>query len=1143
MSNFAFLQNEFPELAQAAQGAEQFVYDYPKGAVMCTRQALESLVWWMYQYDKTLIEPYEPSLFNLLDTPEFLKLVPEHVRIKMDVLRRSGNNAAHAKSKIIFDTATAIKTMQELFLVCVWFERTYGSALKDRSNPRLFKVDSIPPSRVSAAAVDAVQLLKQHQEKEAEFAKKHAELKQLQHELNNYATDLQNREQCLINVDLEREKALAQVEATKAANALVIDNTDYREAETRQYRIDLLLHEASWSLGKNAKVEVPVEGMPNQQNEGFVDYVLYGENGKPLAVVEAKRTSASPEFGKQQAKLYADCLEKMTGQRPIIFYTNGHKIHLWDDQVRPPRLVRGFYNQAELQRLIERRHNTVSISSIQPNPAIVERDYQIRAIKALQDTFEKNNRSGLLIMATGTGKTRTAVALVDVLMKANVVQKVLFLADRTSLVNQATNQGFKAHLPQVASVNLVTTKNQNGRVYLSTYQTMMNLINQRNDDGTLKFGVGMFDLIIVDEAHRSVYQKYGEIFKYFDAMLVGLTATPRDEVDFNTYKLFGLHDEVPTDYYPMDEAIAQGYLVPPKAFSVPLKIMREGVKYQELSEQEKEHWEGLDWGDEATPDEVRSSDINKKLLNQETVDLMLKHLMENGIKVEGGDRLGKTIIFAVNQKHAEFIGERFDANYPEYKGKFARVITHSTNYAQTLIDDFSKKDLPEPQIAISVDMLDTGIDVPEILNLVFFKAVRSKVKFIQMIGRGTRLCKDLFYPGKDKEEFYIFDYCGNFEYFEENAEGAKSQMVEPLSQRLFNERLGLLAFINQAGDLNSETQAFAHEIRATLMADVKTLNEKNFLVRGEWEHVEYFKKADSWNKLDDEKIGHLKDHISKLPMVQASEPLQSKLFDLLCYKMQMALLNNDTKGFESLKIRTVEIASQLESKSNIPAVAIHIVLIQELLEEVYWEDITVVMIESIRKKLRALVPLIEKNSSTVVYSLLQDEMGIATPVHLPDFGTGVDIHQYRKKVESFIKANESHLTIAKLKSGMQLTQTDLEELERFVFESEIVEGKERFEACYGEQHSLVKFIRSLIGMDPQAVSSAFSKYLVASNYNITQIRFIKMIIEQLTKNGALEVGQLYEPPFNGVHYKGIDGIFKGGDADEVVSIVKNLSVA
>lgn len=413
-----------------------------------------------------------------------------------------------------------------------------------------------------------------------------------------------------------------------------------------------------------------------------------------------------------------------------------------------------------------------------------------------------------------------------------------------ALVKQA-HGAFKKFLPDSSSVNLVDERNGQGRVYLSTYPTMMGLIDQL-EDGQRLFGVGHFDLVLVDEAHRSVYQKYGAIFQYFDSYVVGLTATPRDEVDRDTYHLFGLETGVPTDAYGMNEAIADGFLVPPKAMSVPLKFVREGIKYSELSSEEKEHWESLNWGDEDPPEEVSAGEINKFLFNEDTVDKMLKHLMENGLKVDGGDRLGKTIIFAVNQKHADFIAERFDHHYPHLKGLFARVITHSVKYAQSLIDDFSKP-ASEPHIAISVDMLDTGIDVPEVLNLVFFKAVRSKVKFLQMIGRGTRLCSNLFGPEQHKTEFAIFDFCQNFEYFNENPAGASSSIAEPLGKRLFKARLDLLSLLRSPTSKNTshstaaltakevtpeyaKTEDLQTSLTEQLHGEVVAMNPDNFIV-------------------------------------------------------------------------------------------------------------------------------------------------------------------------------------------------------------------------------------------------------------------------------------------------------------------------
>ena len=541
-------------------------------------------------------------------------------------------------------------------------------------------------------------------------------------------------------------------EAKKAASAKP-DTHDYSEAETRDYFVDLLLKEAGWSLDQSRDCEFEVTGMPNQEGKGFVDYVLWGDDGKPLGLVEAKRTRRDPRVGQQQAKLYADCLERQFGQRPLIFYSNGYEHWLWDDAGYPPRQVQGFYKKTELELVIQRRASRKSLAAAEINPAIVERFYQTRGIRRIAEAFERDHdRKALLVMATGAGKTRTVIALCDLLMRCNWVKRVLFLADRVALVRQAVN-AFKRHLPDSSPVNLVTEKDAEGRVFVSTYPTMMGLIDETRD-GQRRFGAGHFDLVIIDEAHRSVFQKYRAIFDYFDSLLVGLTATPKDEVDRNTYSLFDLENGVPTDAYSLEEAVRDGFLVPMKAVSVPLKFQREGIKYEELSEEDKDQWDALEWDEDGNvPDRVEAEAVNKWLFNKDTVDKVLAHLMTRGVTVAGGDRLGKTIVFAKNQAHAEFIAERFNANYPHYKGEFARVITFKTEYAQNLIDNFSNKD-KAPHIAISVDMLDTGIDIPEVLNLVFFKLVRSKTKFWQMVGRGTRLCPDLFGPGKDKK-FYL----------------------------------------------------------------------------------------------------------------------------------------------------------------------------------------------------------------------------------------------------------------------------------------------------------------------------------------------------------------------------------------------------
>ena len=599
-----------------------------------------------------------------------------------------------------------------------------------------------------------------------------------------------------VRLEAEIARLQAEVAAAKAANAKAADTHDYDEATTRDTFIDLLLAEAGWHFTRPGHdTEYRVTGMPNGPGEGFVDYVLWGDDGKPLAVVEAKRTKKDARVGQQQAKLYADCLEAMTGQRPVIFCSNGYEHWIWDDARYPPRPIQGFLTKDELELAIRRRTALRSLATTEIDGEIVERYYQARAIRRIAEAFEKDRlRRALLVMATGSGKTRTVIALSDVLMRANWARRILFLADRQALVNQAVG-AFRKFLPQASPVNLLADKTATGRVYVSTYPTMMNLID-KGEDGRRRFGPGYFDLIVIDEAHRSVYRKYGAIFDYFDSLLIGLTATPKDEVDRDTYRLFDLQRGVPTDAYDLDEAVRDGWLVPMKAMSVPLKFPQQGIRYDDLSDDEKEAWDAAEWDEDGSvPAIVEPAAVNKWLFNADTVDKVLEHLMTHGQHVADGDRLGKTIIFAKNQEHARFIVERFDRAYPHHAGAFARVVISSDPYAQSLIDDFCQPD-KAPHIGVSVDMLDTGIDIPEVVNLVFFKVVRSKTKFWQMLGRGTRLCPDLFGPGQHKTFFSVFDFCQNFEFFGQNPATIDGSAADSLSKRLFTARVELICALD-----------------------------------------------------------------------------------------------------------------------------------------------------------------------------------------------------------------------------------------------------------------------------------------------------------------------------------------------------------
>ncbi|MCB1016909.1 MAG: DEAD/DEAH box helicase family protein, partial [Acidimicrobiales bacterium] len=667
---------------------------------------VEQAVKWAFAHDPSLRRPYDDNLSALLHEPTFRDSMDRRVFLQAKELIRLGNRAVHDKAPPT--QRDSVQATSHLFEFCYWFARTYA---QDKPSVGLrFDPRTLPRNHPTPPATAA-----QMRELETRLEEEQLARERAQQELRDQSELLAELEQ------LRKEVARAKADA-----AATPDEHDYSEAETRDYFIDVLLAEAGWALTDERDREFRVTGMPDGK-DGFVDYVLWGDDGLPLAVVEAKRTRRDPQVGQQQAKLYADCLEARFGRRPLIFYTNGYEHWFWDDLRYPPRPVHGFLKRDELELAIQRRASRASLAETDIDGEIVARPYQTRAIRRIAESFERDNtRKALVVMATGAGKTRTVIALSDLLIRANWAKRILFLADRTALVRQATN-AFKAFLPDASPVNLVTERHGEGRVYVSTYPTMLNLVNTPVEaGGERRFGPGHFDLVVIDEAHRSVFQKYRAIFEYFDSLLVGLTATPRDEIDRNTYSLFDLEPGVPTDHYGLDEAVADGYLVPPRAVSIDLKFQREGIRYDDLSDEDKETWESLDWDDEVDepPDEVGAEAINKWLFNADTVDKVLEHLMTRGQKVAGGDRLGKTIVFAKNQRHAEFIAERFDANYPEHRGEFARVITNRTEHAQDLIDKFSIADRA-PHIALSVDMLDTGIDVPEVVNLVFFKVVRS----------------------------------------------------------------------------------------------------------------------------------------------------------------------------------------------------------------------------------------------------------------------------------------------------------------------------------------------------------------------------------------------------------------------------------
>lgn len=1129
-SQFSFLEAEFSAEFETASWAERHALSDPGPAMIYARKCLESGVKWVYRHDRALPQPYEDKLNAYLNEPAFKALADGRVFNVAKKVQRAGNRAVHESKPPT--KLEAVEVVSALFQFCFWLAFTYGRAEKPDPSAKFDPHKLMDVGKAEQASLKERQELEERLEREAE---EHAFARQRLAEATQTAAELETE-----LIELRGQVAAAK----KAAEAIPVEAHDWSEADTRRYKIDALLAEAGWSsLTDGRDIEYEVHGMPSDSGVGHVDYVLWGSDGLPLAVVEAKKTLVDPRVGQQQAKLYADCLETETGQRPIVFYSNGYEHWLWDDTHYPARQVQGFYTADELALLVQRRTTRQPLASLDIKGEIVERHYQQRAIRAIAEHFETDKqRKALVVMATGAGKTRTVIALTDLLMRAGWVKRVLFLADRTALVNQAVN-AFKAHLPDSAPVNLVTEPNEDGRVYVSTYQTMVGKIDEYRNDGARRFGVGHFDLVVIDEAHRSVYRKYRGIFDYFDSLLVGLTATPKDEVDKNTYDLFDLETGVPTDAYSLDEAIKDGFLVPPRGVSVPLKFVREGIRYDDLSEDEKDAWDDLDWGEDddgnpaEPPDEVNAAQLNKWLFNEDTVDRVLQHLMTEGIKVAGGDRLGKTIIFAKNQRHADYIKERFDANYPALDaGNFARVITHQVRYGQSLIDDFSNK-YKAPHIAISVDMLDTGIDVPEVVNLVFFKLVRSKTKFWQMLGRGTRLCENLFGLGDDKAAFNVFDFCQNLEYFSQDIGRAEPTGGKPLSEILFSTRLELLQALNGIEALGDERAEIARTLRET----VASMNENNFLVRPHLELVERFRTSEAWDEVSLEDLAALNERVAKLPDQLDPENEDAKRFDVLVLNAQLSLLQHEP--FERQRKRVIDIASALEDLGTaIPAVAEQMELIIDIQADEWWVDINYPILEDARRRLRRLVQLIERVRKTPLYSDFTDALGEASEIELPGTGASIgspEFAQFRKKTQRFLAENLANEIVARVRNGEKITAADMAELQRVLVASGIGDDA-TFAQASERAGSFGLFVRSLVGLERAAAKRAFAKFLDDKRYSRNQLTFVNLVIDYLTEHGAIEPARVYDSPFTAVAPEGPETIFVESDLDEFFDVVKAL---
>lgn len=1092
MSNFEFLKEkkEYALFASAAIEAEKVYASAPAMCAVGSRKALELAVKWVYSADNTMQMPYKDNLQALIHEPTFRFAVDYNTWGKLPFIIKLGNLAVHTERSV--QASDALASLQGLFEFIQWVDYCYGSDYEERH----FEETKIPTERV---IVDT----KKIKEQESLLGEKEAEIEALRKKIE------QMSEQITAAKDQHQQERTFQPE-------------DISEFKTRKIYIDVDMKQMGWKFtGADADVqeEYPVEGMAGVIGQmGYVDYVLFGKDGLPLAVVEAKRSSKDPNIGRKQAVLYADCLEQKFGRRPMMFTTNGFETYFWDDQSSPQRKVSGIFSKDDLQKLMNRRSERLDLMSIPIDDKITDRYYQKEAIRAVCEQIGLGFRKHLLVMATGTGKTRTASSLTDVLSRGRHVTNILFLADRTALVKQAKDD-FKNYLPDMSLCNLCSNKDdRSARIVFSTYPTMLNAIDDtKTKDGQRLFTPAHFDLIIIDESHRSIFKKYRAIFEYFDAIMVGLTATPKTDVDRNTYDFFEMEHGVPTYAYDYETAVYQDHvLVPYYNYEVKTKFLEEGITYDDLSDEDKERYEEDFIEDGLMPDFIPSAQLNKFVFNEITVDTVLQDLMDRGIRVAGGDRLGKTIIFAQNKRHAEFILERFNKLYPQYHGTFAQRIICDDTYAQTIIDDFKVPD-KEPIIAVSVDMMDTGIDVPQCVNLVFFKKVRSKAKFWQMIGRGTRLCKGLTCTDQidgeytDKKRFLIFDYCGNFEYFRAHKEGFEGKEPKSLTESIFGKQIRLAVMLQESAYAGDDYQSWRSELVGTCYAQVQELNTDLIAVKLRMQSVEKFKKPGSFNFISEGDKGELLQQIAPIVRLDDTDEF-AKRFDNFMYGLIIASMEM-MPAFKNAQRQLRDIGTLLERKISIPQVKAKLPLIKEINTDAFWEANDILLFEKVRKELRDLIKFLYEGNgegkkpiiTRLVDPIIDQQEG-------EQLDAAYDFEDYRAKVNRYVNEHGNALAIHKLTHNIPLSAGDYQELER-VLTSELG-SKEDYQREFGDT-PFGLLIRKIAKMDHEAAMAAFSQFINDQSLNQKQIAFVHKIINHIEQNGYMEsVTMLTKPPFD-----------------------------
>lgn len=1100
--NFDFLKRDdgyYDLFADACIEAEKIYATSPAMCAVGCRKALELSVRWVYAADNTIQMPYKDNLSSLLHEETFRRCVDQSVWRRTLAVNRLGNVSVHTER--VVRPQDAVLSLRALFDFIDWIDYCYGPDYERRT----FDERKIPPAGIPLTR-EQIQAIKA---RESLLVQRDKEIEELQEQLSAMSEELTAARQ-----SHEEERTFVPDEAC--------------EFETRKLYIDCDLRLAGWDLERDLVEERKVHGMPvepgNNTGTGFIDYLLLGKDAKPLAIVEAKRTMYSPEKGLQQARLYARCLRAEFGYEPPIFLTNGFETFFVDDEAAPMRRVSGIFSRGELATILGRRGKQPSLSAVSINTGIAgdaKHYYQAMAIRSVCNNIEAGNRRSLLVMATGTGKTRVSAALVDVLMRGNRVKNVLFLADRVALVSQA-KYAFEQHLPQTTLCNLLSNKDErDARVVFSTYPTILNAIDsERNEEGSRLFTPAHFDLIIVDEAHRSIFRKYKAIFDYFDAYMVGLTATPADEVDRNTYDFFEVERGVPTYVYEYATAVGQDHvLVPYLGIATHTDFLDDGITYAQLSDEDKRRLEE-DYAEEGevVPEYIPETDIDRWLFNSETVDNVLQTLMDKGIHVDGGETLGKTIIFAANKLHAEYVVERFGKLYPKLaKGGYIKHVVHGYDYSHTIIDEFKLK--AKPVICVSVDMMDTGVDVPEVVNLVFFKKVRSKIKFWQMIGRGTRLCPGLDvvdpldeeHPNgaySDKERFYIFDWCRNFEFFGEGGDAKEGRLTPTLSEKVFSRQAQLVVEYQDVSYAADKWQDWRRDLVRTLYLQVLGLDYELVSVRLHRAAVERFRQIEAYTYINDVGLGMLQVELA--PLVHSDEEdVYALRFDALMYGFMCALCAGS--GIGSYERRLLSVALSLQKMMTIPQVKAKLPVLQRVTDEGFFDGLTALDLEEIRRELRGIVKFIAERGKgrKVIYTSLSD------PVTNIENGVNVmpdeSYEDYKLKVSRYLSDFSDKAVIRKLHTNEPLTEGDFHELER-IFTRELGTADD-YSRAYGKT-PFGLLVRQMVRLDHDATMRAFSELLSDEGLTDQQMAFVQQVISYVEANGYMEPDALTKAPFD-----------------------------